>query len=378
MLVALYAFSLLAGALFLHPYISYPLSLRLMRARPVRGCNADAPRPSASLLFSAYNEERALPTKLDNLEAIKKLHPDLEILGYSDMSTDGTLALLESRPELLRVIPTTERTGKATGMRHMVAQARGEICIFTDANVLLAPESVGVLLDYFRDPAIGAVSGTLHYINAEEGATAQVGGLYWRLEETIKALESRCGSMMGADGAIFATRRALYPEVPPHLLDDMIASMSVLLHGKRLISAREVIAYERTTTDPVDEFRRKRRIACRSYASYLHLWPQLAKQFSLTDRYKFISHKWLRWMGAPLALLAAGSLSAALWLDRRPDLLIALWGAPALVLLGAALKVRPCVMVVEIAAAIWASFLGVIDAWRGRTYQTWAPAKSRD
>lgn len=378
MVVALYALSLLAGALFLHPYVSYPLSLRLFAKRPVRADSANEPRPSASLLFSAYNEERALPAKLDNLEAIKRLYPDLEILAYSDMSTDGTLALLESRPDLLMVVPATERAGKATGMRRMVAQAKGEICIFTDANVLLAPDSFAPLLEYFHNPEIGGVSGTLHYINNGDGATAQVGGLYWRLEEKIKALESRCGSMMGADGAIFATRRALYPQVPSHLLDDMIASMSVLLHDKRLISAPDVIAYERNTTDPVDEFRRKRRIACRSYASYRHLWPQLARHFSLADRYKFVSHKLLRWMGAPLALVCAGSLSAALWLDGRPGLLGALWGGAALVALGAMLRLRPCVMLMEIAAAIWAAFLGVVDAWRGRTYQTWAPAKSRD
>ena len=379
MVFALYTIALLAGVMFLHPYISYPLSLRLMRARPVgMRASGDAPLPSATLLFSAYNEERTLPAKLANLEAIRALHPDLEILAYSDMSTDGTLSLLESRPELLRVIPTSERTGKAMGMRRMVAQAKGEICIFTDANVLLEPESVARLLGYFHDTAIGGVSGTLHYINDADGTTASVGGLYWRLEERIKALESRCGSMMGADGAIFATRRALYPEVPPHLLDDMIASMSVLFDGKRLVSARDVIAYERNTTDASDEFRRKRRIACRSYASYRHLAPLMRRHFPLIDRYKFASHKSLRWFGAPLAMLSGAALSTALWLDGRLSLLALLWGGAVLVLLGAAFKVRPCAMLVGIAVAIWATFLGIIDALRGKTYQTWSPAKSRD
>ena len=378
MVIAFYIMSLLTGVLFLHPYTSYPLSLLMMRARPVSKPAPEARRPTASLLFSAYNEERALPAKLDNLQAIKRLHPDLEILAYSDMSTDNTLDLLKGRSDLLRVIPTMERTGKAMGMRRMVAEAKGEICIFTDANVLLSPDSVAPLLDYFHAPAIGAVSGTLHYINDEAGTTARVGGLYWRLEEKIKALESRCGSMMGADGAIFAARRTLYPQVPSHLLDDMIASMSVLFHGKRLISAADVIAYERTTTDPRDEFRRKRRIACRSYASYRHLSPQMARHFSLVDRYKFCSHKLLRWLGAPLALVCVGSLSIALRLDGRLALLSMLWGVAALIGVGAAVRARPCAMLMEIAAAIWAAFLGVTDAWRGRSYQTWTPAKSRD
>ena len=76
------------------------------------------------------------------------------------------LPLLESRPDLLRVIPATERTGKAMGMRKMVAQAQGEICIFTDANVLLEPESVGRLLGYFHDPAIGGIGDEVQGIGA--------------------------------------------------------------------------------------------------------------------------------------------------------------------------------------------------------------------
>jgi len=362
---------------FLHPYLFYPLSLRVMRARPVNA--STAPRPSASLLFSAYNEERALPTKLANIEAIKALHPEIEILAYSDMSNDGTLALLHSRPDLLRVIETSERTGKATGMRKMVAEARGDICIFTDANVLLEPASIAPLLDYFRDESIGGVSGTLRYINDADSTTASIGGLYWRLEEKIKALESRCGSMMGADGSIFATRRALYPEVPAHLLDDMTASLNVTFSGHRLISASNVIAYERNTTNPRDEFHRKRRIACRAFNTYRHLWPSIVRHFPITDIYKYISHKLLRWFGAPLLIGAAIVISLALWNDGYRAIALTLWGvASVLLFFGEVLHLRPFSMLTGIAMSILATFVGVIDALRGHTYQTWAPAKSRD
>jgi cellulose synthase/poly-beta-1,6-N-acetylglucosamine synthase-like glycosyltransferase len=373
----LYIVAIVLMLAFLHPYVFYPFSLRAMKAVPVP--QADAPRPDATLFFCAFNEQRALPAKLANIEAIKALHPDLEVLAYSDMSTDGTLALLESRPDLLRVVPTTERTGKATGMRQMVAQARGEICIFTDANVILDPASVGRLLDYFRTQEIGGVSGTLHYVNDGESATASVGGLYWRLEERIKALESRCGSMMGADGSIFATRRSLYPDVPAHLLDDMIVSISVTFSGHRLISANDVIATERNTTDPRDEFRRKRRIAARAFNTHRHLWPQICQHYNVADRYKYISHKLLRWFGAPVLAGAAIALTSALYLDGLWPIATLLWaGALAVMLLGERAKLYPFSTLSGIAVSIIATFAGIIDAMRGRTYQTWAPAKSRD
>lgn len=368
----------LCFALFLHPYISFPLTLRLMRARPVVQ-DPKLPRPSASLLFSAYNEERALPAKLRNLEAIKALHPDIQIIAYSDMSTDGTRDLLLSRPDLLTLVPSTERTGKATGMRRMVAQATGDICIFTDANVILAPESVAPLLDYFRDPAIGGVSGTLRYINEADGVTASVGGLYWRMEETIKALESRCGSMMGADGSIFATRRALYPEIPAHLLDDMTSSIWVILERFRLISAPDVIAHEKNTTDPRDEFRRKRRIACRAYNTHRHLWPHIVRSFPAIDIYKYVSHKLLRWFGAPFLLLGLLSVTALL-ADCGYGLIAAILWISGLIAMGIgrAATVPLLSTISEILLSIGATFVGVIDALRGKTYQTWAPAKSRD
>ncbi|AUW59835.1 histidine kinase [Sphingobium sp. SCG-1] len=364
--------------LFLHPYVTFPLSLRLMRARPVRK-DATARTPSATMLFSAYNEERTLPAKLHNIEEIRALHSDIAVLAYSDMSTDGTREMLLSRPDLLTLVPSTERTGKATGMRRMVAQADSDICIFTDANVILDPASVARLLEYFRDPAIGGVSGTLRYINEADGVTASVGGLYWRLEEKIKALESRCGSMMGADGSIFATRRALYPDVPPHLLDDMTASISVLFHGQRLISAPDVLAFEKTTTDARDEFRRKRRIACRAFNTHRHLWPQIVRHFPAIDIYKYVSHKLLRWFGAPVLLIALISTTLAFLAAGLPWIAGALWIAGVLALLiGRVARVPLLSPVTEILLSIGATFLGVIDAMRGRTYQTWAPAKSRD
>ncbi|MGK2910292.1 MAG: glycosyltransferase [Sphingobium sp.] len=364
--------------LFLHPYLTYPLSLRLMPPRPIVK-QAALPLPSATLLFSAFNEEKALPAKLRNIEAIKALHPQIKVLAYSDMSTDGTREILRSRPDLVTLLPSTERTGKATGMRRMVAQDDSDLCIFTDANVIVAPESIALLLDYFRDPSVGGVSGTLRYINEDDSVTASVGGLYWRLEEKIKALESRCGSMMGADGSIFATRRSLYPDVPPHLLDDMTASISVMFDGFRLISAPDVIAYEKNTTDARDEFRRKRRIACRAYNTHRHLWPDIMRHFPAIDIYKYVSHKLLRWFGAPILGIAIMSMTMALLVSGHAPVALGLWitGFAALVI-GRATNVPVISQLTEILMSIGATFLGVIDGMRGKTYQTWAPAKSRN
>ena len=363
--------------LFLHPYVTYPLSLLLFRDRPIR--KGTGPRPaSLALLFAAYNEERALPAKLANLKEIKALHPAIDIVAYSDMSSDRTLDMLSARPELVRVVPSTERTGKATGMRRMVESSYADICIFTDANVLLEPAAIDRLLDYFSDPQVGGVAGTLRYINDGDSLTAEVSGLYWRLEEWIKRQEARCGSIMGADGSIFATRRSLYPVVPPHLLDDMTVSMSTTFAGYRLIHATDVIAYEKNATASADEFRRKRRIACRAFNTHRHLWPQIRRTYAAADIYKYVSHKLLRWLGLPILALSGLCATGALLLAGLPGWTLALWTVAIGTLLLSRTHVRPFGQIGEIFWSISAIFVGLTDSWRGQTYQTWAPAKSRD
>lgn len=379
MILSLYVIASACLLVLAHSYLFYPLTLRLLPGRPVRSSDGRVAPPTATLLFSAFNEERSLPAKIENLAAIKALHPDLEIIAYSDCSTDRTNALLAARADLLELIVAPQRTGKASGMRLMVERAKGEICIFTDANVLLEPEAVARLLSYFSDPHVGGVCGTLHYINGEdEGATARVGGAYWRLEEKIKKLESRSGSVMGADGSIFAMRRSLYPRVPAHLLDDMIASFHVLLAGQRLVSADDVIAFEKSATVLKDELRRKRRIGCRAWLSYRHLAPKMRSGLSVLQRYQFLSHKLLRWFGGAALVGFVVALTLALLLDGRATMAVGLWTAGGMGLLLGFLGVRPFAEILAALLSLFAALMGVVDAWRGRTYQTWAPVASRD
>ncbi len=363
--------------LFLHPYLTYIISLRLLRTAPLALGTALAP-VGATLVFAAYNEQTALPHKIANLRAILRACPDIEIIAFSDGSSDETVALLRQASDIIRLIASPHRIGKAAGMRRMVRAASGEIVIFTDANVILDLASIAPLLRYFTDPQVGGVAGSLRYVNDDAGATARAGGFYWRLEEKIKQQESRVGSIMGADGSIFAMRRALYPMVPPDLLDDMTVSLSLTLAGFRLIHSTAVIAYERNVTSAREEFRRKRRIACRAFNTHRYLWPRLAGSYGALDLYKYVSHKLLRWLGlVPLALAAA---LLAIGLALAGHLLIVALPLAALLLFGVTGKagLPGLATAFQILLAVIATFLGVTDALRGRSVQVWTPAASRN
>jgi cellulose synthase/poly-beta-1,6-N-acetylglucosamine synthase-like glycosyltransferase len=377
LLLALAGLSLL---LFIYPYTIYPLLLRLLPSAAEIESDDNKPHQTCALLFCAYNEEASLPAKLANIRALKSRYPDLEVLAYSDCSSDKTNELLQQASDVLTPVLGTQRLGKVLGMQQLINMSKAEVLVFTDANVIVEPESLHTLRNYFNDPNVGAVGCTLLYDNDRDEAltdTARVGGLYWRLEEHIKKLESRSGSMMGADGALFARRRAGYPDLPGDLVDDMAASIDVLFHGLRCVSAPDVIGYEQSVQSGSEEFKRKKRIACGSYSTYRFLRPQLQK-LPLLERFKFLSHKVLRWWGAThllatLVFFLLAAISAGLFM---PALLLCIGGA-GLFAIGVYFKLAPISSLWEILLAVVATQLGLLESLRGEKYQTWTPAQTR-
>ncbi|AMK17681.1 MULTISPECIES: glycosyltransferase [Sphingobium] len=365
---------LLSLVAVLWPFLFYPLILRVLPTRP------EAPRqgvtPSASLVFCAYNEATAMSDKLANLAMLKHRYPALEILAYDDGSSDDTASLIAAQGDLVTLVRGPGRSGKAHGMKQLAARARGDILIFTDANVLLDEDAIDNLLARYADPDVGGVLGSLHYMGEGESATASVGSLYWRLEERLKDEESRTGNALGADGSIFSVRRTLYPDFPDSVLDDLTVSMAVLFAGKRLVKAKDVIARERLVAARGDEYRRKVRIAARAWHTHSYLRPQL-RRMSRLDRFKYGSRKIVRWFGG--LFIVAGALAAlALAFSLSP--LVALAGVMivlVLLVLGLRAKGGPLAAVVDILIAYAATLQGVLKAMRGRTVTVWNPAKSR-
>jgi cellulose synthase/poly-beta-1,6-N-acetylglucosamine synthase-like glycosyltransferase len=360
--------------LVLFPYVIYPAALRLLPTLQIVR-NAEIKR-RVTLQFCAYNESAAIPEKLRNIEALKHRYPDLEVLAFDDGSSDDTFEQLAARPDLLTVLRGGGRKGKAHGMKLLAARAKGDILVFTDANVTLEISAIDNLMAWYADPQVGGICGTLKYLGDGESATASVGGFYWRLEERIKAEESRTGNVMGADGSIFSLRRVLYPTFPDSVLDDLTVSMAAVFSGYRLIKVEDVVAYERLIVVRGEEFRRKVRIAARAYHTHRYLRQNL-KRMTVLDRFKYTSHKLLRWFGGGFLILG---VVASVALATSVSLAL---GAAVVVLLGgltaSAMSVSrgPIAAMAEIMLAMMATLIGVAEAMRGKVVVTWTPANSR-
>ncbi|SFG45498.1 Glycosyltransferase, catalytic subunit of cellulose synthase and poly-beta-1,6-N-acetylglucosamine synthase [Methylobacterium gossipiicola] len=377
MMIFLAAMLLICFLLAVHPYTTYPLSLLALKA--LRR-NAIAPIGAApnsyAIACCVYNERQVIEAKVANMLALKERLPNCQLLVHSDGSSDGTDEFLRAHSDVLTLSFAERRAGKSTGMNALMRKTSAEVVIFTDANVMIDPERVANVGHYFRDPKIGCVTGHLSYTNPDESATAWTGARYWRFEEWLKQLESETGSVVGADGSIFAIRRRLYTPAPADIIDDFHTSMSIFCSGHRIVRAEDFVAYERAATVREDELRRKVRISCRAFNCHRLLWPRILRS-GVLPVYMYTSHKLLRWLSGYFVALGMICTALMVGLAFGPAGFLAFVAALVLGIVLAGRTRLPLVSKIwEGVAATAATGAGVYKSLRGERFQTWTIAAS--
>ena len=190
------------------------------------------------------------------------------------------------------------------------AEATGDILVLIDANTQVQPGRRAQPGAPLRRPdQVGAVCGELRLTTAEGGPAEE--GVYWRYEVTLKILENRLNAVLGANGAIYAVRRQLFPDLPRNLItDDFVIPMKVRAGGRRVVYDPEAVAMEEAPASLGSEFRRRVRIGAGNWQALGQCAPLLLPQKGFVA-FSFWSHKVLRW-ATPFLLLAAFAASLTL------------------------------------------------------------------
>lgn len=370
-------------------YAGYPLLLAAwsrMRGAPAddpgEGERGEAELPKVSLIVPAYNEEQVIARKILNSLELDYPTDLLEIVVVSDGSSDSTeIVARQTAGERVRLVFLEDRQGKTACINAVLPDLLGEIVVFTDANAFFLPDALRELVRPFRNPRIGCVMGELRY--AQEGSlNSTLGeGLYWRYENFIKDRESRLGSTIVGNGAIYAMRRELCRILPLEVEADVANPLLALSAGRRVLFLRTARCRERAAKTVREEFGRKARIIAKQMCSYLYGWRDF-RSLPAGAIFQVVSHKVLRWL-VPFFL---GGLLAASAARRGPLLLDGMLALQVLfyaaALAGWALESgkRPVPRLLFLpyyfCAVNAASIKGMVDFALGRHYAVWEKAAS--
>ena len=314
-----------AVALIIYAYGGYPLLIRAA-AYHRHAARPEDPRPQAmpdvTVLIAAYNAAEYIDQRIDNLLACDFPAARLRIVVASDGSTDDTANRVRRRDHRrVDVFEFSERRGKAATLADAVQRMDTEVIVFTDASTHFQPDALWRLTRHFADPEVGIAAGEVGIVDAA-GRPSEA--FYWRQEMRMRRYEAQLGILVGASGAIYAIRRALFVAPSrPVINDDLVLPLLARLnHECRYVfdpSARACVSY---TGGLIQEFRRRCRIGAGAYQALTVLQPLLRPRHA-KHAWAFASRKGLRWL-CPFLLLITMATNVALLGSPAYDALFAL------------------------------------------------------
>lgn len=103
-----------------------------------------------SIIIPAYNEEKRLPSFLENMKKFLKTINDYEILLVNDGSTDRTPDIIQKfkgKNNNIKVISYEKNRGKGGAIKVGVEYAQKEKILFIDADGSIQPNQIPVMIE---------------------------------------------------------------------------------------------------------------------------------------------------------------------------------------------------------------------------------------
>ncbi len=218
--------------------VGYGILMRyLTRNRPIERVQQRTP---VSIIVPAFNEERNIARKIEDLLALEYPPEKIEILVVDNSSTDKTREIASSYP--VRVLESPR--GKINAINEGVRNASHDIIVETDADTLLKPDAIRSLVTCFANDTIGAVGGKA-VVEDTVSFFGQSKMSYHKADWELRTLEGRLDSVISLDGKLMAFRKSLLPEIRADaVVDDLEINFMLRSRGYRAIIDDRAIVYE--------------------------------------------------------------------------------------------------------------------------------------
>jgi cellulose synthase/poly-beta-1,6-N-acetylglucosamine synthase-like glycosyltransferase/peptidoglycan/xylan/chitin deacetylase (PgdA/CDA1 family) len=232
--------------------------------------------PPVTIVVPAYNEVVGIERAVRSL-AGSRYPNEVEVIVIDDGSTDRTSEIVESLEfDNLRLLRQTN-AGKAAALNRGLVAARHEIIVTVDGDTVFEADSLLQLVQRFRDPRVGAISG-----NTKVGNRGRLIGRWQHIEYVMGFnLDRRMYEIIGATptvpGAIGAFRRQALADIGgisgATLAEDTDVTLDIGRAGWDVVYAQDARAWTEAPSTLRGLYRQRSRWA---YGTYQSMWKHRA------------------------------------------------------------------------------------------------------
>jgi cellulose synthase/poly-beta-1,6-N-acetylglucosamine synthase-like glycosyltransferase len=249
-----------------------------------------------------------------------------EVVVVASGCTDNTEGVVEGEIQndsRIRMLVQQQREGKMSAINLFLQNARHEVVVIINADVLPEDDCIEQLVGPFTDPTVGITGGRPVAINERDTLPGFAAHLLWDMHHEISLLDPKMGELI-------AYRNFPEIEISPDTVDDEgIVEELVARKGMHKVYRPQAIVHLRGPTTVRDFVKRRRNI----YAGHLQLrartryTPSTFGTFSLARRLFVPLLRWTggrpgdlsRMVGVACLELVARLLGAYDWYVLRRD-----------------------------------------------------------
>ena len=200
-----------------------------------------------SVIVPGYNEEITAPKTVENL--LLSDYPDIEIVFVDDGSKDNTFRNIQSlygdHPKVK--VLTKPNGGKASALNYGIGFATGDILVCIDADTVLNPDAISLMVAGFDDPKVAAVAGNVKVGNRKNLLTRWQSIEYITSQNFDRRGYDVVNAIMVVPGAIGAFRRDAVMKVgmftTDTLAEDCDLTLRLLSGGYKVRTCNEALAF---------------------------------------------------------------------------------------------------------------------------------------
>ena len=213
-------------------------------------------KPAVTVIVPAFNEEKVIENTVRSVLASD--YPNLRTIVVDDGSKDATSAVVREKfaAEIADgsvLLLTKANAGKAEALNYALQYTKDEIYVGIDADTVIAPTAISILVPHFANANVAAVAG-----NAKVGNRVNLWTRWQALEYiTSQNFERRALNVFGAvsvvPGAIGAWRVSAVRQAGGYHTDtvaeDADLTMSLLEKGWRVVNEDRALAFTEAPTN---------------------------------------------------------------------------------------------------------------------------------
>ncbi len=204
--------------------------------------------PLVSVLIPAYNEEESIGRNIEAVDISASYYKGkVEVIVVDDLCTDKTREIVEEKlrncKHLTGRIITGEGRGKSAAMNLALKEAKGELTLNLDADMITTKDTIRELVPYFIDPQVGGVGCHVEQRN-EEGILRKMFSIdILYIFGLVKPGQQGFDSVMVIIGGASMYRRQVLVEIggwgPVRTGDDGDMTLRVARYGYKIIQYKQ-------------------------------------------------------------------------------------------------------------------------------------------